>query len=236
MWETNRRVAIGGLSALLAVGLTFFGGVSYSSQSGSGGTRVAVQLSPYALAAWPLAILVVAASWRVRFEAESPPIRLPSSGIRTKRPGVRFPRATEPRWYRVLIALYIDFALYLVVVMVPVCLLVLWLESNAVGEFVWQFSREFARPTDALATAAFIPAFMLVWASLGIPMWGARESPGGVFAGIALVRPDTVPFWRCAVFGVFKYFALAVPLFKVFFNRAGGFQARAVSLAKTHAG
>jgi hypothetical protein len=206
----NRRSVLGIIAILIAVGVPLVGGFSFSARSGSAGTHVSAQLSPVAIGAWPIALLVVLTSWRERSTASS---------------------SAAPAWYRVLLALYVDFSLYLVIAFVPLCLLAVWLESVATGSLVWEFSRDFGRSTDGLTMAASLPLFALCWASLGIPMWASRQSPGGILAGISLHLQDSVPFWRCAVFGVFKYFALAAPAFGAFFDNAGGFQARASASA-----
>ena len=115
-------------------------------------------------------------------------------------------------------------------------MLALALEGLATGSFAWEFSRDFGRSTDWATTAASIPLFALAWASLGVPMWASRESPGGILAGVSLHTQAPVPFWRCAVFGVFKYFGLALPALGAFFNQAGGFRAIASASETPHAG
>jgi hypothetical protein len=205
----SSRVVIGGLGAVLAFGFPLTGSVGYSARFGSGGAHLSASLSPIALAAWPLALVAVAGSWRIRSRAAT------NDG---------------PRWPRVLLALYVDFASYLIVAVVPACLLALWLESIATGEFSWKFTRNFARPSDALTSAVALFVFAAFWAFFGIPMWASRRSPGGLLAGVVLHTTAPVPFWRSAVFGVFQYFALAVPGFEDVFN-VGGFQARASKAA-----
>ena len=140
----------------------------------------------------------------------------------------------ESPWFRVLLALYVDFASYIIVAIVPLCLLALWLESNATGAFAWQFERDFARPSDVLTSALALVAFPGVWTSFGIPMWTSCRSPGLLLAGVVL-QTTQVPFWRYAVFGIFQYFALAAPAFRDVFN-VGGLQARASTSAIEHAG
>ena len=211
----NRRTVLGLLAILLAIGVPLVGGFSYSARTGSGGTHVSAQVSPVAIAAWPVALVVVLTSWRRR-----------SSPLSSE----------PPAWYRVLLALYVDLSLYLLIAIVPLCLFALWLESIATGSFAWELSRDFGRGTDVDTVAASLVLFPAFWASLRIPMWASRESPGGVLAGISLHLQESAPFWRCAVFGVFKYFALALPVFSTFFDPAGGFRARASSTGTPHAG
>jgi hypothetical protein len=194
------RTVIGGLGALLALGLPLSGGFAYSGSFGSSGTHLSAALSPIALAAWPLALIAVVASWRIRSRAAG---------------------HEDPGWPRVLLALYVDLASYLVVAGVPLCLLALWLESTATGVFAWQFERDFTRPSDALSNAVALFVFPALWTSFGIPMWASRRSPGGLLAGIALHAVAPVPFWRCAVFGIVQYVALAAPAFKELFKVGG---------------
>ena len=209
----NFRFYIAAACSLAVICVVVAGGFSFSFHLGSSQHQIAVQLSPLVLAAWPLALFAIVVSWKMK----------PTTTSRE-----------AAKWYRVLFSLFIDFALYLIVTTVPVCLLALWIESATIGQFAWEFSRNVARHTDILISVISIMTFMLLWAMLGIPMRTPRQSPGTLLTGIIIYLPEPVPSWRCAVFGVFKYFALAVPVFGDNFRKAGGFQAHATIYSMMH--
>ena len=65
----------------------------------------------------------------------------------------------------------------------------------------------------------------LFWMSFGVQLWGARRSPGGLVAGVEVRLSKPTSFAHCMVSGIFKYYALVVPIFAYFFN--WGVEARA---------
>ncbi len=205
----TNRIAIGAVGALIVISVMFSGICSCTFHFSIGGHRFTAQLSHFALAMWLLAVLVVALSWRIRSATDA--------------------TINDAKWPRVLLAFLVDIVLYYIVVVVPLCLLALWLESRAVGEFAWQFSREFGRSTDVITIATAHALIIIFWASPGIPLWARRESPGGLLVGVALKLSSPVPLWRCAVFGLFKYVGLALLVFASFFKSVGGFHAGAVT-------
>ena len=140
---------------------------------------------------------------------------------------------TEERaaWPRVLLAFYVDLAVYVTATTAPLCLLALVLESSYVDNFAWQFTRDFSRPTDPILTAISIPLVACGWGAFGIPLFAFRESPGGLAARVQLSACRPTPFWRCAVFGLLKYFGAAAPIFEFFAGRFGGFSVRATPAA-----
>jgi len=56
------------------------------------------------------------------------------------------------------------------------------------------------------------------WISFGFQLWAERRSPGSIVAGVEvrLSKPKSLAY--CMVFGIFKYYALILPVIGYFFN------------------
>ncbi len=197
------RLLVGCFSAIVLITIFTKGGLGFSSEFGTSGTHVSAQLSPFILMIWPLALAALAISFSV-----------------TNNDG----NAAVAKWPRTLLALFIDFGLIFVSIIVPLCFAVLFIEYTQVGNFSWQFSRTFSRSTDIITAILSLIMFCVLFMSFSIFLLNNRKTPGSLLAGVALKISEPIELWRCSVFGLFKYFELAVPIIAVNKRTLGGFE------------
>ena len=197
------RLLVGCFSAIVLITILIDGGLGFSSEFGTSGTHVSAQLSPFILMVWPLAIAALAISFSVKNIDGT---------------------AEIAKWPRILLALFIDFALIFISVIVPLCIVVLFIEYTQIGSFSWQFSRTFSRSTDIITTILSLIIFCILFASFSIFLLNNRKTPGSLLIGVALKISEPVELWRCSVFGLFKYFELAFPIIAVNKRTLGGFE------------
>jgi hypothetical protein len=197
------RLLVGGFSAVVLIAIFINGELGISSEFGTGGIHVSAHLSPFILMAWPFAIAALAISFSLKNV----------DGI--------FGFA---KWPRILLALFIDFGLIFISVVVPLCFAVLFIEYTQVGDFSWQFSRTFSRSTDIITAILSLVMFCILFASFGIFLLNNRKTPGSLLAGLKLKISEPIKLWQCSVFGLFKYFELAFPIIAVNKRTLGGFE------------
>ena len=197
------RLLVGCFSAIVLL-VTFINrGLGFSSQFGTSGAHVSVQVSPIILAVWPIAIAALVISFSM--------INFGETNILAK-------------WPRILFALFIDFALIFVAIVVPLCLAALFIEYIQVGVFSWQFSRTYTRSTDLITGILSIITFCILFVSFSIFLLNNRKTPGCLLTSMTLKLSEPIELWRCSVFGLFKYFSLALPILAINKKTLGGFE------------
>lgn len=204
----DRRRLIGGLglAVVLAAIATdgFQGERTYSSETGWSVWR---RLDPLTLGLAPLAGAALILSWC-----------LPA------RPGSEVPAS----WFRVFLAIFIEFALFSIATGPPLSVIDLWLEAVAVGEFHWSYERTFSRSTDYLSLVLGLPFMALFWLWFGRNPWSGRETPGRICTGVTFEATVARPGgWQVAVAPV-KLIALAMPFVGTFFKGHAGYDIRGV--------
>lgn len=81
---------------------------------------------------------------------------------------------------------------------------------------LWEFQRAGGTVLDTFYSFIFVPIFLSIWAGFGIALHPKVTTPGALIANISLEVRQDLPFWRLAVFGIFAYYGVFIPLFKIF--------------------
>jgi len=106
----------------------------------------------------------------------------------------------------------VDFAGLVTLLGLPLALASLSFEQGHLPP-PWEYSGESSSP---LAGILFLPTFAAIWSALGAALHPAVTTPGQLLAGISTNVRSDVPGGDLALRGVFAYFGLCIPIFRVF--------------------
>lgn len=154
---------------------------------------VSVIIDPYMLMAWPLmfiALLLSSRSQRTVLGDLSP-------------------------WWRGALAFIIDFFCIFSFLMVPASFLLL---TSEIGGFPppWAIEGAITGYFSFIYMPAAFFVLILFWTGIGLSLDPRVTTPGVIITGIHIEVGHNVALWRLMLFGVFSYYGLFIPLFKIF--------------------
>ncbi len=157
------------------------------------GDFLSVTLDPYVLLTWPClfaALILSARSHRTVSDDLSP-------------------------WWRGAISFIVDFACLLFFITIPLSLLIL---ISEIGGFPppWQIEGMVNGHFSFIYTPIFFALFFILWVGIGLALDSRITTPGAVITGIHIEAPSDVPLLSVMLFGVFSYYGLFIPIFKIF--------------------
>jgi hypothetical protein len=154
---------------------------------------VSASMSPWALLAWPFLLASLLSSLQANLKSTE----------------------TAAPWWRGTVAFLIDAPLVMSIIIIPLCLLILVVESSGLPSS-WEIDRRSDSVADLIYAILYVPTFAAVWIGIGMCLHPRITTPGCLVANITLSVQENLPMWRLALLGIFAYYGVFIPLFKIF--------------------